>query len=223
MTSSSSTHREQPQRPSGPDWAAPSTSPSRRAPGRSATARTRRWSRRPPSSRSRAGLPSAASVTSRQSPGWLPAAHPPAQLVQLGDAEPVGVQHDHHGGVGRRRRRPRPRWCRPARRCRQAAPGRRTEPSRRPSPPRSCGRCSAASRSPASGPAPARAARDLDGEPASAPAGGAVRARSSSLPGRPARARRRTRPSSASIRGHTTYTCRPAATSSRTRCQARAR
>ena len=27
-------------------------------------------------------------------------ADPAAQLVQLGDAEPVGVEHDHHGGVG---------------------------------------------------------------------------------------------------------------------------
>ena len=44
--------------------------------------------------------PGSASVTSRHSPGSRAAADPAAQLVQLGDAEPVGV-HDHHDrGVG---------------------------------------------------------------------------------------------------------------------------
>jgi hypothetical protein len=38
-------------------------------------------------------------VTSRQSPGARPA-DPAAQLVELGDAEPVGVRGHHHGGVG---------------------------------------------------------------------------------------------------------------------------
>ena len=46
------------------------------------------------------GCPRRASVTSRHSPARAAPADPAAQLVQLGDAEPVGVQHDHHGGVG---------------------------------------------------------------------------------------------------------------------------
>ena len=51
------------------------------------------------STRCRASEPGSAAVTSRQSPGTLAAADPAAQLVQLRDAEPVGVDDDHRARV----------------------------------------------------------------------------------------------------------------------------
>ena len=44
---------------------------------------------------------------------------PPAQLVQLRDAEPVRVHHHHHRSRWERPRRPRPRWWRRGRRPRR--------------------------------------------------------------------------------------------------------
>ena len=84
-----------------PDWAAPRMSPSRRV------SRSSRASSNPSEVARDGGQPLTrsattigASVTSRQRPGVLAARHPAAELVQLADAEPVGV-HDHHDrGVG---------------------------------------------------------------------------------------------------------------------------
>ena len=52
------------------------------------------------SSRSRAGVPASARGDQQAEPGQAAPADPAAQLVQLGDAEPVGVEDHHHGGVG---------------------------------------------------------------------------------------------------------------------------
>ena len=83
-----------------PDWMPPSTSPSCRS-SRST------WASSKPSSvaatastRSRASVPSSAAVTNRHRPGHAAAPDPAAQLVQLRDAEPVGVEDDHRRRVG---------------------------------------------------------------------------------------------------------------------------
>ena len=97
MTSSSSMTASIRSEERTPDWAWPSTSPSRRC------SRSMRDSSKPSRvaatapSRARAGAASGISVTSRHRPGRRAPADPAAELVQLGDAEPVGV-HDHHGG-----------------------------------------------------------------------------------------------------------------------------
>ena len=84
---------------SGSTYGRPARCPARHprgaAQGQSGTARNRQRCSATASSRSRAGAASGASVTSRHRPAIATATDPPAQLVQLGDAEPVGV-HDHH-------------------------------------------------------------------------------------------------------------------------------
>ena len=78
----------------------PSTSPSRRC------SRSTRLSSKPSvvaataSSRSRAGMRSRAVRDQQAQPGVAAPADPAAQLVELGDAEPVGVEQHHRGRVG---------------------------------------------------------------------------------------------------------------------------
>ena len=56
---------------------------------------------RPPRRAARGpGVPASAWVTSRHRPGQAAAADAAAQLVELGDAEPVGVEQHHRGRVG---------------------------------------------------------------------------------------------------------------------------
>src|SRR6476646_8475879 len=82
-----------------PDWLYPSTSPSRRS------LRSRSASSNPSSvpatalSRSPALEPSGSRVEQTQA-GVLAAADPATQLVQLADAESVGVHHEHHRRIG---------------------------------------------------------------------------------------------------------------------------
>ena len=100
ITSASSSTRSRRRLDRLPDWLAPSTSPSRRW-SRSTSASTKP-SRvaATASSRSRARLPRLRGGQQQADPGVGAAADPAAQLVQLGDAEPVGVADHHHRGVG---------------------------------------------------------------------------------------------------------------------------
>ncbi len=83
-----------------PDCTAPSTSPSRRS------SRSSRASSKPSvvpataSSRSRAAVRRRHVGDQQAHPGRRATADPAAQLVQLGEAEPVGVEDHHAGGVG---------------------------------------------------------------------------------------------------------------------------
>ncbi len=83
-----------------PDWLTPRMSPSWRCSTSSRANSNPSVVAATASSRSRDGDPVGASVTSRHRPGSRAAADPPPQLVQLRDAEPLGVQHHHHRRVG---------------------------------------------------------------------------------------------------------------------------
>ena len=164
MTSSSREHREHPQRATGRRTAAcPARRPRGAARGRSGRARSRRgWRRRRPAGRG-PGVGLGHLGDEQAQPGVAAAADPPAQLVQLGDAEPVGVHDHHHGGVGHVDPDLDRRWWRPARRPRRPAKRRMTSSLSsggiRP--------CSTSTRSPASGPA-ASCGRRSRGRPAAA-------------------------------------------------------
>ena len=127
----------------GPSGRCSSSCPRRAARGRPRPARSRRSTRRAPRAagcRRRARRRGV--VTSQHCEPWPPAADAAAQLVELGDAEAVGVEDHHHRRVGRRRRRPRsPSWrrARRARRVRNALHhllllGRRHPPVQQPEP-----------------------------------------------------------------------------------------
>ena len=83
----------------GPAWRRPRMLPSPRI-SRSSSARRKPSPVWVSASRRRAPSSVAGSPKSRQSPGCLPAAHAPAQLVELGEAEALGALDQDHGGVG---------------------------------------------------------------------------------------------------------------------------
>ena len=149
--------RQQPQTSDRPDCASPSTSPSRRC-SRSSSASSN------PSTVARDRVqplpgrrPGRRLGDQQAQPGGRAAADPAAQLVQLGDAEPVGVQDRPSRSRSGRRRRPRPPWSRPARRRRR----RRTRASPRPSRRPAAGRAARRPAARAAAPRPA-ARRDVE-------------------------------------------------------------
>ena len=159
------------------------------------------------SSRSRAGVSGGALGDQQAEPGGRAPADPAAQLVQLRDAEPVGVHDHHHRGVRARRRRPRSTVVATSDvdlAGGEAAITASFSSARQPA-------VQHLERSPASG------RRRAAARPARARRGGRASSASSSVDG--GSAPRRSTPSP--IRGQTTYAWCPCATSSRTRCQAR--
>ena len=105
-----------------PAWRVPNRSPAPRW-ARSASASANPSSFAATSAEPRARLVGQRAVGRAQEADPRPAAppHPPAQLVQLRDAEALRLLDDHHRRVRRRRCPARRRWSRPARRSAPAA------------------------------------------------------------------------------------------------------